>query len=190
MTEAIINTLKGIKSDARNASKVVRVIAKYIPQTSNIKSWSSFDTLEGIETKEIHWRFSVFDHMYELYTRSDGKFWLTENSEYVASFWWSTRYGQFVMGRKDNPSKFEEYIIERLMKALRVASDLTPKYHMATEIKYGNYEIFTCCAEILCRNTSSGKMYRIAHTPFGGRVIDHRFPPEIETFINKNFLEL
>lgn len=192
MENRIKNIIGIIEDFAKKETSLVKQITRMIPHAKNLKVWSSYDTLENVETKEIHIKFSVIGTSFHVYTRSDGKIWLENDKEkYISSYWWSARYGGYVSSTKTDMTELESAVHEKLSKALyRCSEAWTPKFRIPEDFKYGKYEVYTVNATAYCKDSISGKITYVRHNPFGERIIGADFPPEILNLINRNFLRL
>lgn len=189
MKNMVMNLITNIKSDANKEAQVVKAIAKYIPQAECIKSWSSYDTVEGIETKEIHWSFNFLGHEIEMFTTHNGHMTVNIGGEYAMGYWWETTTGHMATSSQRTLKKWETWLTDRILDVMFTVSDTTSrKYALPQELHYGKYVVFTVNAEIVCKNTITGKSWRLFHTPFGNIGWDNEFPVEIKNIIMKNFM--
>ena len=189
MKNIVMNLINNIKHDANQEAQVVKAIAKFIPQAELIRSWTSYDTVEGIETKEIHWSFNFLGHEIEMFTTHNGHMTVNIGGEYVMGYWWETTTGHMTMSCQRTLKKWETYISDKILDVMFTVSDTTSrKWALPQELHYGKYVVFSVNAEIICKNTTTGKVTRLFHTPFGGIGWDSEFPVEIKNIIMKNFM--
>lgn len=189
MKNTIMNLITNIKSDAYTEAKVLKAIGKFIPQAECIRSWSSYDTVEGIETKELHWSFNFLGHPVEMFTTNSGKMIVNISGEYVMGYWWETSTGHMAISRQRELKKWETYLTDKVLDIMFSVSDTSSqKYALPQELHYGKYTVFTVNAEIICKSETTGKVTRLFHTPFGNIGWDNAFPTEIRSIINKNFM--
>ena len=190
MKKNIINLIDNIRSDANKEVQVVKAIAKHIPQAECIRSWSSYDTVEdGIATKELHWRFNFLGHEIEIFTTHSGHMSVNIFGEYTIGYWWSTTDGHIVTCRQRTLEKWETYISDKILDIMFEINDRRfGKWALPQELHYGKYVAFTVNAEIICKDRTTGKGWRLFHTPFGKIGSDTDFPVEIRNIIMKNFM--
>lgn len=189
MKNIVMNLINNIKHDANQEAQVVKAIAKFIPQAELIRSWTSYDTVEGIETKELHWSFNFLGHEIEMFTTHTGHMTVNISGEYAMGYWWETTTGHIATSRQRTLKKWETYLTDRILDVMISVSDTSSrKYALPQELHYGKYIVFAVNAEIICKNTITGKSWRLFHTPFGGIGWDSEFPVEIKNIIMKNFI--
>jgi hypothetical protein len=189
MKNIVMNLIANIKSDANTEAKVVKAISRFIPQAEHIRSWSSYDTVEGIETKELHWSFNFLGHEIEMFTTNKGHMTVNIGGEYAMGYWWETSTGHIATSRQRTLKKWETWLTDRILDVMIAVSDTSSrKYALPQELHYGKYIVFTVNAEIICKNTTTGKVTRLFHTPFGNIGWDSEFPVEIKNIIMKSFM--
>lgn len=189
MKNIVINLIANIKSDANTEAKVVKAIGRFIPQAECIRSWSSYDTVEGIETKELHWSFNFLGHKIEMFTTNKGHMTVNIGGEYAMGYWWEASTGHMAISRQREFKKWETYLTDKILDVMfHVSNTSSRKYALPQEIHCGKYTVFSVNAEIICKNTITGKSWRLFHTPFGNIGWDSDFPAEIRNIIMKNFM--
>lgn len=189
MKNIVMNLIANIKSDANTEAKVVKAIGRFIPQAELIRSWTSYDTVEGIETKELHWSFNFLGHDIEMFTTHNGHMTVNISGEYTMGYWWETSTGHMATSCQRPLKKWETYLTDKILDVMFYVSDTSSrKYALPQELHYGKYVVFTVNAEIVCKNTISGTSWRLFHTPFGNIGWDSDFPAEIRSIIMKNFM--
>lgn len=189
MKNTIMNLIANIKSDANTEAKVVKAIGKFIPEANWIRSWSSYDSVDGITSKELHWSFNFLGHDIEMFTTNSGKMIVNISGEYAMGYWWETSTGHMATSRQRKLEKWERHLTDKILEMIIYVSDTSSKkYALPQELHCGKYVVFSVNAEIICKNEVTGKTSRLFHTPFGNIGWDNDFPIEIKSIINNNFM--
>ena len=109
--------------------------------------------------------------------------------EYAMGYWWETTTGHIATSCQRTLKKWETYLCDCILDIMISVSDTSSrKYALPQELHYGKYIVFPVNAEIICKNTITGKSWRLFHTPFGGIGWDTEFPVEIRNIIMKSFM--
>jgi hypothetical protein len=190
MKKIMMDIIENIKRTSDKEAQVVKAIIKHIPQAECIRSWTSYDTVEkGIATKELHWRFNFLGHEIEMFTTHNGHMSVNISDEYTIGYWWSTENGYIATSHQRPLKKWETYISDKILDIMVSINDRSfGKWALPQELHYGKYVVFTVNAEIICKDTTTGKSWRLFHTPFGKIGSDTDFPVEIRDIIMKNFM--
>jgi hypothetical protein len=191
MKNTIMNLISNIKSDANREAKVLKAVAKTMPELECPRTYQSYDKHENIITKELHVEFSYLGTDCEFYTTADSKWKVIANGEYLATFWWDASTGRLSMCRRhEKPiSKVEAHIIDKLLEVVIKTSQLNEKrWALPKEIRYGKYIVFPCNAEIICKDTKTDKSWRVFNTEYGMIGWDTEFPADIKRMLESNFL--
>lgn len=191
MKKAIMNIIDNIRTDANREIRVIRVISKVIPDVECLRSWQSYDRFENLITKELHIEFTFLGNDFAFVTTADSKWKLESKGEYLASFWWDAGTGRLSMSRNHERkiTKIENHIIDNILEVvIRTSETKEKRWALPREIKYGKYIVYPCNAEIICKDTNSGKSWRVFNTQFGMRGWDTEFPVDIKRILETNFI--
>ena len=184
-----MNIIDNITLDAKREAEVIRAISKFIPQAECIRSWTSYDSVEGIETKEIHWGFNFLGHEIEIFTSNNGKLVVNADNKYMVSYWWAADNGRITTSSPKPLNKWETYINEKMLEIfINVSDRRTPKWALSQSLTYGRYHCHAKGAEIICMDETTGKTTRLFHTPFGNMGWDVEFPFEIRKIVERSFV--
>ena len=124
-----------------------------------------------------------------MFTTHNGHMSVNISGEYAIGYWWNTEDGHMTTNRQRPLEKWETYISDKILDIMFAINDRRfGKWALPQELHYGKYVAFAVNAEIICKNTTTGKSWRLFHTPFGKIGSDTDFPIEIREIIMKNFM--